>query len=102
MLSSDDVSNDLKDIHERTKCFHVGSRSVRGREIGSVQNMMGGMNLGDIQKYLQGVNFPADKNSLVSAMQGNGAPGDILEKVRGANKGQFNGPEDVMAVVQGQ
>ncbi len=66
-----------------------------------MQDMLGGINPMDIQKYLQGVNFPADKSSLTSALQGNGAPGEIVEKIQGADKSQFDGPEDVMAVVQG-
>ncbi len=61
-----------------------------------------GMNLGDVQKYLQGINFPTDKGGVLSGLQGNGAPQQILDAVKGSDRNQFNSPDDVMSVVQGR
>lgn len=60
---------------------------------------LGGM--GDMQKYLQGVNFPAQKEEVASKAEGNGAPQGMVEKIKNAGMEKFNGPQDVMQAVQG-
>jgi hypothetical protein len=55
---------------------------------------------GDIMQQLQGINFPASKDELVSQLQQNGAEGGIVDKVKNAATDRFNGPEDVMSAVQ--
>ncbi len=64
-------------------------------------NIMG-MNLGDVQKYLQGINFPTDKGGLLSGLQSNGAPQQILDAVRGSDRNQFHSADDVMSAAQGR
>jgi hypothetical protein len=55
---------------------------------------------GDIMQQLQGINFPASRDELVSQLQQNGAEGGIVDKVKNAATDRFNGPEDVMSAVQ--
>ena len=55
---------------------------------------------GDIIQQLQGINFPASKDEVVSQLQQNGAEGGIVDKVKNAAMDRFNGPEDVMSAVQ--
>jgi hypothetical protein len=55
---------------------------------------------GDIMQQLQGINFPASKDEVVSQLQQNGAEGGMVDQVRNAATERFNGPEDVMAAVQ--
>ena len=50
----------------------------------------------DVQRYLGGVSFPARKDDLASAAEGNGAPGDLVERIRELPRDQFDGPDDVM------
>jgi hypothetical protein len=57
--------------------------------------------MGDAQKYLEGVNFPAQKDEVASKAQGNGAPQDFVDKIKNAAMDRFNGPQDVMQAVQG-
>ena len=50
----------------------------------------------EVQRYLKGVNYPARKDDIVSAAEGNGAPGDVLDGLRGLSRDEFDGPDDVM------
>ena len=55
--------------------------------------------MGDMQQYLQGVNFPANKEEVASGAQSNGAPQDFVDQLRNAATERFNGPEDVLQAV---
>ncbi len=55
-----------------------------------------GLNLDDAQKYLEGVDYPADKATLLSTVEGNGAPGELIELIEGVPLGEFSGPEELM------
>jgi hypothetical protein len=57
--------------------------------------------MGDMQQYLQGVNFPANKEEVASGAESNGAPQDFVDQIRNAATERFNGPEDVLQAVQG-
>ena len=50
----------------------------------------------EVQRYLGGVSYPASKEDLASAAEGNGAPGDLVERIRGLSRDEFDGPDDVM------
>ena len=54
-----------------------------------------------MQDYLQGINFPANKEEVASKAESNGAPQDFVEQIRNAATERFNGPEDVLQAVQG-
>lgn len=60
-----------------------------------LKDMASGFNPADIQKYVQGVDWPIGKDDLVAVLQQNGAPSQIVDKVRGSDQSQFNGPQDV-------
>ncbi len=66
-----------------------------------IKDMASGFNPGDIQQYLQGVSWPIGKDDLVGALQSNGAPSQLTDKIKGSNQSQFNGPEDVASAAQG-
>lgn len=62
---------------------------------------IGGFNPQDAQQYLQGVNWPADKQQVVNKAEGNGAPQPMLEQLKNLGGGQFSGPQDVIGKLQG-
>ena len=53
---------------------------------------LGGFNLQDAQQYLQGVNWPADKQEVVDKAEGNGAPQPMMKQLRNLGGGQLSGP----------
>jgi hypothetical protein len=57
--------------------------------------------MGDMQQYLQGINFPADKEEVASQAESNGAPQNFVDQVRNAATERFNSPEEVLQAVQG-
>ncbi|MEV6905174.1 DUF2795 domain-containing protein [Amycolatopsis sp. NPDC051372] len=48
-----------------------------------------------VQKYLSGVDYPAGRDDLVAAAQGNGADEETLEQLRGIPDRQYEGPSGV-------
>lgn len=60
----------------------------------------GDFNLGDIQKYVEGIEFPVSKDNLLSAAESNGAPSALIDKIRGSDMSQFSGVEDVISSVK--
>lgn len=59
---------------------------------------LGGMNLNpqDLLQYLQGINWPANKQEVVSQAENNGAPQDLLDQLKSLEGGRYSGPEEVV------
>ena len=58
-------------------------------------------NLSNMQQYLQGINFPAQKEDVASGAESNGAPQDLVQQIRNAATERFNSPEEVLRAVRG-
>jgi hypothetical protein len=50
----------------------------------------------DSKRYLEGVDYPASKEAILSAAERNGAPGEMVEMIEGLSLGEFSGPEEFM------
>lgn len=57
---------------------------------------MGGESPSNVQHYLQGVSYPADKRELVHHAQSNGAPEAICRIIEALDAEEFGGPQEVM------
>ncbi|HEX8101441.1 MAG TPA: DUF2795 domain-containing protein [Solirubrobacteraceae bacterium] len=53
----------------------------------------------EVQKHLKGVDYPASKDDLVSTAEGNGAPSEVVEQLRGMGKDSFDGPSAVVEAI---
>ena len=53
----------------------------------------------ELQKYLKGVDYPAGRDELVQAAESNGAPREIVDALRKADKDSFDGPSAVQQAV---
>ncbi|KQS73336.1 DUF2795 domain-containing protein [Modestobacter sp. Leaf380] len=53
----------------------------------------------DIQKALQGIEYPASKDDLVGHAESQGGGDEVLEALRGLDDQQYDGPTDVEAAV---
>ena len=58
-------------------------------------------NLSNMQQYLQGINFPAQKEEVASGAESNGAPQDLVQQIGNAATERFNSPEEVLQLVGG-
>lgn len=55
----------------------------------------------DLKHYLGGIDWPANKETVVEGARSNGAPEDMLEQMRNALSGRnFSGPEEVAENLQ--
>lgn len=61
---------------------------------------MAGINPIELQKHLKGVGYPASADDLASAAKDNGAPDDVVERLRGLS-GDFDGPTAVNEALSG-
>ncbi len=55
-----------------------------------------------LQPHLPGVRFPADKDQVANTAEKNGAPQELVEKIRNADTERFNGPDEVLQAMQGR
>ena len=44
----------------------------------------------DGKRYVEGVDYPASKEAMLSAAEGNGAPSEMVEMIRGLPLGEFS------------
>ena len=48
------------------------------------------------QRYLEGVDYPASKEAMLSVAEGNGAPSEMVEMIEGLPLGEFSDLEEFM------
>jgi hypothetical protein len=57
---------------------------------------LGGESPSNVQQYLKGVSYPADKAQLLDQAQRNGAPDEIVRMIEQFDAEEYGGPQDVM------
>ena len=62
---------------------------------------LGNLDLGQLQQFLPDLNFPANKDEVLSTLQSNDAPQEVLDRVSNAQTDSFNSAEEVLQTVQG-
>jgi hypothetical protein len=60
------------------------------------------LNVSELQQYLGGMNFPADKQEVASGAESNGAPQAVITQIRNSAPERFNSPEEVLQAVRGR
>jgi hypothetical protein len=58
------------------------------------------LNPEDATQYLEGAEYPASKEDLASTAEGNGAPDELVERIRTLGRPTFSGPEEVEAELE--
>jgi hypothetical protein len=48
----------------------------------------------DGKRYVEGVDYPASKEAMLSAAEGNGAPSEMVEMIEGLSLGEFSDLEE--------
>ena len=54
------------------------------------------INPDEVTRYLDGVDYPASKEDLTSAAEDNGAPEDLLERLRTLGRTSFSDLDEVV------
>ena len=47
------------------------------------------------RKYVEGIIWPADAETVLETMRANGAPDDVLQTLRDTNKDRFSAPSEI-------
>lgn len=53
----------------------------------------------ELQKYLKGMDYPADKQGLLEHAKGQGAPDDVMSTLEALPEGPYDAPTDVTKAV---
>ena len=51
-------------------------------------------------QYFENVDYPASKDDLASAAEDNGAPDELVERIRTLGRPDFSGPDEVVAELE--
>lgn len=57
---------------------------------------VGGQSPANVQKFLEGIHYPASKDDLIATARKNGAPREVMDVVQNLPRDKFGGPQDVM------
>ncbi len=63
---------------------------------------LGSLNPQDTQQYLQGVDWPANKEQVAQTAESNGTLRGMLDQLRNLGNGQFSGSQYAMSGLQGE
>jgi hypothetical protein len=84
------------------KALDVLERDGRKKNMG-LGNLgdLGNLDLGQLQQYLPNLNFPASKDEVISEVQNNDAPQEVVDQIRNSSKDTFNNADEVLQTVRG-
>ena len=63
---------------------------------------LGNLDVGQLTQYIPDVNFPASKDEVLSDLQSNDAPQEVVDGIRNSGKDSFNSADEVLQEVQGR
>lgn len=58
--------------------------------------------MGNLKQYVEGIDFPASKDEIISQLRANGAQEDILAKVRAIGQDHFKNQGDLLGSFMGK
>ena len=59
------------------------------------------LDVGQLQQFLPNLDFPAGKDQVVSEVQDNGAPQEVIDAVKNSGTETFNSADEVLQAVRG-
>jgi hypothetical protein len=75
------------------------ARRLHGRGENGQEDGMAAVNPIQVQKYLSGINYPADKKTIVETAQKEGADGEVVDALQRMPGDHFNSPNDVSEAI---
>jgi hypothetical protein len=85
------------------KVFEVcRQRDGRNRNMG-LGNLgdLSNLDLGQLQQYLPNMDFPASKDEVISEVQNNDAPQEVVDQIKNSSTDTFNNADEVLQTVRG-
>ncbi len=93
-LSADSLKSAAGDLGGLKDRLTGDANSLSG-----VVDQIGG--LGELTQFVQGIDFPINKDELISQLKQNGSFNDIVEKLEGVANEQFGSKSDLLDTVKG-
>ena len=75
--------------------YTPGTEDNRSREAKNV-----GYDPEEARRYLEGVDYPADKEELAKVAEGNGAPEELLEMIQTMDRPEYGEEDEVIAELE--
>jgi hypothetical protein len=69
--------------------------------LGNLGDSLSNLDLDQITQYLPNVNFPASKDEVVSEVQNNNAPQEVVDQIKNSSNDTFNNANEVLETARG-
>jgi predicted nucleotidyltransferase component of viral defense system len=69
--------------------------------LGNLGDSLSNLDLGQLTQYLPDLDFPASKDEVVSEVQNNGAPQEVIDQIKNSSNDSFNNANEVLETVRG-
>ena len=69
--------------------------------LGNLGDSLSNLNLEQLTQYLPDFDFPASKDEVVSEVQNNGAPQEVVDQIKNSSTDTFNNASEVLETVRG-
>jgi Protein of unknown function (DUF2795) len=69
--------------------------------LGNVGDSLSNLDLDQITQYLPNLDFPASKDEVVSEVQNNNAPQEVIDQIKNSSTDTFNNTQEVLETVRG-
>jgi hypothetical protein len=87
----------VKDVHEVMRKRDGRNKNMGLGNLGDLSNL----DLGRLQQYLPNLNFPASKDEVISEVQNNDAPQEVVDQIKNSSTDTFNNADEVLQTVRG-
>jgi Protein of unknown function (DUF2795) len=69
--------------------------------LGNLGDSLSNLDLEQLTQYLPDFDFPASKDEVVSEVQNNGAPQEVVDQIKNSSNDTFNNASEVLETVRG-
>ena len=69
--------------------------------LGNLDDSLSNLDLGQLTQYLPNLDFPASKDEVVSEVQNNNAPQEVIDQLKNSSTDTFTNAEEVLETVRG-
>jgi hypothetical protein len=69
--------------------------------LGNLGDSLDNLGLDQLTQYLPNLDFPASKDEVVSEVQNNNAPQEVIDQLKNSSTDTFNNSQEVLETVRG-
>ena len=69
--------------------------------LGNLGDSLSNLDLGQLTQYLPNLDFPASKDEVISEIQNNNGPQEVIDQLKNSSTDTFTNAEEVLETVRG-